>query len=86
MCHIGYVDATVVMGQQGRVVIPAAVRGALGLKPGDELRLRVESGRIVIERPVDAVAALKALGAQIPVGRSLVDELLEDRRAEATRG
>ena len=72
-----------VLGQQGRLVIPAGVRQALGLEAGDELRLRVEGGRVVIERRTDAVAALKAVGASIPRGRSLVDELLEERRAEA---
>ena len=30
-------DATVVLGQQGRVVIPADVRAALGLQPGEAL-------------------------------------------------
>jgi len=78
-------NATVVMGQQGRVVIPAAVREALELGPGDELRLRVESGRIVLERPTNAVAALRALAADVPKGRSLVEELLAERRAEAAR-
>lgn len=67
------------------MVIPAAVRAALGLEAGDELRLRVEGGRIVIERPTDAVAALQALTAHIPRGHSLVDELLAERRAAAAR-
>ena len=83
--HDRVVDATVVVGQQGRIVIPAAVRADLELDPGTELRLRVEGGRIVLERPTDAIAALKALGAQIPRGRSLVDELLAERRAEVER-
>ena len=34
-------DATVVMGQQGRLVIPAEVRAMLGLVPGDRLQLEV---------------------------------------------
>ena len=82
-CHTGLVDATVVIGQQGRVVIPAAVRAELGLEPGDELRLRIEGGRLLLERPTDAIAALKALTAHIPRGRSLVDELIAERRAAA---
>jgi len=85
LCHTSLVDATVVLGRQGRVVIPVAVRSALGLKAGDELHLRVEGGRVVLERPTDAVAALKALTARIPRGRSLVDELIEERRAAAER-
>lgn len=34
---------------RGQVTLPAAVRKALGLKPGDALLLRVEEGRVVLE-------------------------------------
>ncbi len=75
-------DATVVLGQQGRVVIPAEVRAALGLQPGDALHLRVEDERMVLERPRRAAAQLRGL-ARAVTSRSLVDELLAERRAEA---
>lgn len=75
-------DATVVLGQQGRVVIPAEVRAALGLQPGDALHLRVEDERMVLERPLRAAAQLRGL-ARAVAERSLVDELLAERRAEA---
>jgi antitoxin PrlF len=77
------VDATVVLGQQGRLVIPAEVRSALGLTPGESLHLRVEGGRLVLERPGDAVAELRGLAAAVPRTRSLVEELLAERRAAA---
>ena len=83
LCHIGRMDATVVLGQQGRLVIPADVRTALGLEPGDRLHLHVSGGRLVLERPGDAVAELRALGRSMPRPRSLVDELLAERRAAA---
>lgn len=76
-------DATVVLGQQGRLVIPAEVRSALGLTPGERLRLRTEGGRLVLERPGDAVSELRGLAAAVPRSRSLVEELLAERRAEA---
>lgn len=76
-------DATVVLGQQGRVVIPVDVRAALGLQPGDRLHVHVEERRLILERPVDAAARLRALGRGVPSDRSLVDELLAERRAEA---
>jgi len=82
-CHIGGVDATVVLGQQGRLVIPAAVRAALGLMAGDRLHLRLDGARLVLERPQDAVAELRGLGAAVPASRSLVDELLAERRVAA---
>jgi antitoxin PrlF len=77
------VDATVIVGRQGRVVIPADVRAALGLSPGDRLHLHVSGRRLVLERPQDAASQLRGLGTAVPRARSLVDELLAERRAAA---
>lgn len=79
-------DATLTLGQQGRLVIPAEVRTALGLAPGDELHLHVEGHRVVLERQQDAVNELRGFAASVPKGRSLVDELLADRRLAAAAG
>ena len=76
-------DATLVMGQQGRIVIPAEVRAALGLAPGDRLHLHLAGSRVVLERPQDAVLELRALAAEVSRNRSLVDELLAERRIAA---
>lgn len=73
----------VVLGKQGRLVVPAEIRERLGLTAGDQLRLQVVGRRVVLERPDDAVLELRELGAGIPRPRSLVDELLEERRAAA---
>lgn len=75
--------AIIILGQQGRLVIPAEVRGALGLTPGDRLHLRLSGARLVLERPEDAVAELRGLAASVPRTRSLVEELLAERRAAA---
>jgi antitoxin PrlF len=83
MWHIVVMDATVVLGQQGRLVIPAAVRGALGLTAGDRLHLRVTGRRLVLARQQDAVAELRGLACGVAEGRSLVDELLAERRLAA---
>jgi len=40
-------DATLVLGQQERLVIPAEVRSALGLAPGDRLHLHLAGRRLV---------------------------------------
>lgn len=64
-------------------MIPAAVRAALDLSPGDRLHLRVVERRLVLEQPEDAVAELRRLGAGIAKDRSLVDELLSERRVAA---
>jgi antitoxin PrlF len=76
-------DATLVLGQQGRLVIPAEVRAALGLAPGDRLHLHLAGARLVLERPQDAVAELRGLAAPVSKTRSLVDELLAERRVAA---
>ena len=76
-------NATVVLGQQGRLVIPAEVRLALGLTPGDHLHLHVSGSQLVLVRPQDAVDELRALGRDLPKSRSLVDELLAERRLAA---
>jgi len=76
-------DATVVMGRQGRLVIPAEVRAALGLVPGDRLHLHMAGPRLVLERQQDAVAELRALASDVPESRSFVEELLAERRLAA---
>ncbi|MGH3262220.1 MAG: AbrB/MazE/SpoVT family DNA-binding domain-containing protein [Trebonia sp.] len=76
-------NATLVLGQQGRLVIPAEARAALGLAAGDRLHLHLAGRRLVIERQQDAVGELRGLGSNVPRGRSLVDELLAERRAAA---
>jgi AbrB family looped-hinge helix DNA binding protein len=77
-------DATLVLGRQGRLVIPADVRRALGLTPGDLLHLRLVGRRLVLERRQDAVAELRGLAAKVGKDRSLVDELLAERRLAAS--
>ena len=76
-------NATLVLGRQGRVVIPAHIRTALGLAPGDRLHLHVAGQRLVLERQHDAVAELRGLASSVPEERSLVDELIAERRQAA---
>jgi antitoxin PrlF len=76
-------DATVVLGKQGRLVLPVEVRKALELVPGDELHLHLAGRRLVLERQEDAVAELRRLGSKVSKSRSLVEELLAERRLAA---
>lgn len=82
-CHHRDMDATLVLGRQGRLVIPMEVRTALGLAAGDRLHLEVTGHRLVLLRQEDAVEELRALGAAVPASRSLVEELLAERRRAA---
>jgi AbrB family looped-hinge helix DNA binding protein len=76
----------VTVGEGGRLVIPAAYRKALGLKPGDEVLLTLEGGEIRIVSMRQAVArAQTLLRRYIPESRSLSEELIKERREEAAR-
>lgn len=75
------------LGRAGRVVIPAPFRKALGLNVGDRLVLQLCEGEVRIYSLVEAVrraeGSLRPPG--IEPGRSLVDEFIAERRAEALR-
>lgn len=73
------------LGPQGRVVIPAQIRSALDLKPGDRLVARQDGDSIVLERRENLVKRLQARFAHVPKAISLVDELIADRQVEAKR-
>lgn len=74
------------LGQQGRLVIPAEVRSALGLSTGEQLHLRIVGHSLVLERQQDAAAELRGLASGVPRTRSLVNELLHERRLAAAAG
>jgi AbrB family looped-hinge helix DNA binding protein len=78
------VRATVVLGVQGRLVVPAEARKELGLAAGDELVLHTEAGRLVIERREDAAKRLRGLYSSEATDGA-VDELLTERRQAAGR-
>jgi AbrB family looped-hinge helix DNA binding protein len=73
------------LGRQGRLVIPSALRRLLGFEEGDRLVAREESGRLVLEKPEMVKQRLKNRFAQVPINRSLADELIAERREEAKR-
>ncbi|MGU3293409.1 AbrB/MazE/SpoVT family DNA-binding domain-containing protein [Williamsia sp. M5A3_1d] len=75
---------TVTVGKQGRIVIPAGLRNEVGLAEGDVVSVAREGTRIIIERPADAARQLRGVLTELTQGRSLVDELLAERRVEAT--
>ncbi len=78
--------ATVRVGPQGRMVIPAQLREELHVEPGEVLVARVEDGRLVLESRDAILRRLRAEFARaVPKGVSLAGELIAERRAEAAR-
>jgi AbrB family looped-hinge helix DNA binding protein len=76
---------TVTIKPDGRVLVPAALRKAFGVEPGEPLVARVEEGRLVLERRADVLKRVQGRFAGIGHDVSLVDELLAERRAETDR-
>lgn len=76
-------DTAVKMGAGGRVVIPAEVRSALGVGPGDTLILVVEPDGIRLLTPEQAVRRAQGLVKKhLTEGQRLSEELLAERRDE----
>jgi AbrB family looped-hinge helix DNA binding protein len=74
------------LGENGRVVIPAAFRRRLGIRPGDLLTLRLDQDGIVVESRRAAVrAAQRMVRERGPEGELLTERLFEMRRAENQR-
>jgi len=75
------------MSENGRVLIPAELRAALGLRSGGPLMARLEGEKLVLEPLAAAVRRIKGVMSQYSSpDSSLVDELIADRRREADRG
>ena len=79
-------EHVVVLGDRGRLVLPASVRSALGLERGTRMLLSTEKDGSLRLRSYRTVAdESRGLFASLAEDSSLVDELLADRRAEAER-
>jgi AbrB family looped-hinge helix DNA binding protein len=74
------------LGRGGRVVIPAEYRRALHIEEGDQVVLQIVDGEIRLTPLDEAIRRAQALiRKHVPADVSLVDELIAERRAEATR-
>lgn len=72
--------------KHGRVVIPADYRRALGLRPGDSLTLELNGGSLRLLTLAQAIREAQEFVAKyVDKDRSLVAELIAERRAEAAR-
>lgn len=74
------------LGTGGRIIIPAEYRRALGIRVGDPLILQLEDGELRVLTPRQAIKrAQEILRPYTPRDRSLVDELIAERRLDAER-
>jgi len=76
----------VAVADRGRVVLPAEVRERLNIKAGDRLTLRLEpDGTIRLQTAAVFARSLVGIFKHLAPGRSLVDELIAERRREAAK-
>jgi AbrB family looped-hinge helix DNA binding protein len=73
------------VNEQGRLVIPAELRAAAGIKPGSDVVLEARDGEVRIRSVDAAVARVQEKYKRLARGRSIVDEFLAERREDATR-
>jgi AbrB family looped-hinge helix DNA binding protein len=72
------------VNENGRVVIPASFRKALGIQVGDEVVLRIEDDELRITTQQRRIQrAQRRARRYVKPGTSLVDELLAERREAA---
>lgn len=77
-----------IMSQGGRVVVPKEYRQKLGIKEGDEVIWTEVDGQLVLTSRKQQIERAQQLCAALFAGqpeRSLVDELIAERRAESLR-
>jgi AbrB family looped-hinge helix DNA binding protein len=74
------------LNSNGRIVIPAAIREALNIKPGDTLLLEASGGVLRIESFERKLREIQnEIIRLVGPDRSLADELIAERREEARR-
>ena len=76
----------ITLGERGRLVLPAQIRDQLHLNGGERFLARIEqdgSIRLVSYRSI--AESNRGLFASLAPGRSLVDELIAERRAAAAK-
>jgi len=75
--------STCKVDNQGRLAIPSKWRTSQGIKPGSELVVLEEDGRLIVQTREQAVRDAQAIVRRsIPENVSLVDELFKDRKRE----
>lgn len=78
--------AVVRVDAQGRLLVPKELRDAIDMRPNENVTLLVEDGELVVLTVTAATRRIREIAAPYATpGRSLVDELIAERRAEAER-
>ncbi len=82
----GTVRYVLKLGPKGRVLLPVSVRAAMGLAEGDIILGWLKDGKLTLESQAAALKNIQEQNRRRAGGRSVVDELIAERRAAAARG
>lgn len=75
-------EFNVVIGENGRMIIPALFRKQLDLKPGDEVLVKLSAdNEIIVHSPRQSLYKLQQIVTSKSEG-SLVDAVIKMRRSE----
>ena len=88
MVGVAFKTTKTQVDKHGRIVIPADIREELDLHPGEQVLLRVKDGTLQIENRLRSIRRVRGMARELlgDVGdRSLVDEFIVEKRAEAAR-
>jgi bifunctional DNA-binding transcriptional regulator/antitoxin component of YhaV-PrlF toxin-antitoxin module len=83
--------ASLAMSENGRILIPVELREKLGFKPKSPIYVEIKDGSLVLTSTAQRSAQRRAYfdnlfkELNLDPNRSLVDELIADRRAEAAK-
>ena len=71
---------------KGQLVVPSRIRRRFGIKPGTRVNF-VEEGDRIIFQPVtrEYISSFRGIFKQKPGEKSVVQELIEERRAEKAK-
>jgi bifunctional DNA-binding transcriptional regulator/antitoxin component of YhaV-PrlF toxin-antitoxin module len=78
------IQQTVELGAGGRLVIPAPMRAALGMKVGDKLTVRLDGNQLRIYTFDEGLRqAREIVGKYLPAGTDPVEDFLQWKRGQA---
>ncbi len=83
--------ASLAMSENGRILIPVELREKLGFKPKSPIYVEIKDGSLVLTSAAQRSAQRRAYfdnlfkELNLDPNRSVVDELIADRRAEAAK-
>jgi len=82
----GVIDVSTRLNENGRIVIPTAIRRAMDLKAGDTVLLRYEDGVLRIESYREKIRRIQEEFKKFAQPGVLIsDQLIAERREEARR-